>query len=121
MSMGIHGSYGLENYGLNSNYAEQAAKQTEGAKDAKDAEPKAAKREPEKREEVCVGNTDKVDQEIRKLRERKQQIEQQLRSASGDEKKQKELEKRLVQVTAELSQKDTDTYKRQHTSFSAFA
>ena len=36
--------------------------------------------------EKCVTNTDKVDREIKKLKEEKQQLEQQIRSASGDEK-----------------------------------
>jgi hypothetical protein len=68
--------------------------------------------------EKCVGNNDKVEQEIRKLKEKKQQLEQQMQSASGDEKKIQELEKKLRQVEQELSQKDNDSYRRQHTVFS---
>ncbi len=41
-------------------------------------------------------------------------MEQQIRSASGDEKKVRELEKELAQVESELSQKDNDTYRRQN-------
>ncbi len=67
--------------------------------------------------EVCVGNTDRVEQEIRKLKEKKQQLEQQLQSASGDEKKVREVERKLAQVEQELSTKDNDTYRRQHTVF----
>ncbi len=37
--------------------------------------------------EKCVANTDKVDREIKKLKENKQQLEQQIQSASGDGKK----------------------------------
>ena len=66
--------------------------------------------------EKCVTNTDKVDREIKKLKEKKQQLEQQIQSASGDEKKIRELEKTLAQVENELSQKDNDTYRRQNTS-----
>ncbi|GFH92088.1 hypothetical protein IMSAGC002_03353 [Lachnospiraceae bacterium] len=66
--------------------------------------------------EKCVANSDKVDREIKKLKEKKQQLEQQIRSASGDEKKIRELEKKLAQVENELSQKDNDTYRRQNTS-----
>ena len=66
----------------------------------------------------CVGNTDAVDREIRKLKEKKQELEQQLQSAAGDEKKIRELEKKLTLVEQELSQKDNDTYRRQHTVFS---
>ena len=68
--------------------------------------------------EKCVGNNDKVEQEIRKLKEKKQQLEQQMQSASGDEKKIQELEKKLRQVEQELIQKDNDSYRRQHTVFS---
>lgn len=54
--------------------------------------------------EVCVGNTDKVDQEIEKLK-----------------KKKRELEEKLAQVEQELSQKDNDTYRKQHSEFSRMA
>ena len=67
-------------------------------------------------EEKCVANTDKVDREIKKLKEKKQQLEQQIQAASGDEKKIRELEKKLAQVENELSQKDNDTYRRQNAS-----
>lgn len=68
--------------------------------------------------EKCTTNTDKVDREIKNLKQKQQQLEQQIRSASGDEKKTRELEKKLAQVKSELSQKDTDTYRRQHASVS---
>ena len=92
--------------------------------------------------EKCVTNTDKVDREIKKLKEKKQQLEQQIQSASGDEapfghpsmpgsapsearisgnnkeNKIRELEKKLAQVENELSQKDNDTYRRQNASVS---
>ncbi len=70
--------------------------------------------------EKCVTNTDKVDREIKKLKEKKQQLEQQIQSASGDNKENKirELEKKLAQVENELSQKDNDTYRRQNASVS---
>ena len=68
--------------------------------------------------EKCVGNTDKVDREIKKLKEKKQQLEQQIQSASGDERKIRELEKKLAQVENELRQKDNDTYRKQHAEFS---
>ena len=71
--------------------------------------------------EVCIGNTDKVDREIEKLKEKKRELEQQIRSASGDERKIQELEKKLAQVEQELSQKDNDTYRKQHSEFSRLA
>ena len=69
---------------------------------------------PEEPSEKCTANTDNVDREIKKLKEKKQQLEQQIRSAAGDEEKIKELEKKLAQIESELSQKDNDTYRRQH-------
>ncbi len=81
-------------------------------------EPKVSGGSQGEPEEKCVANTDKVDREIKKLKEEKQQLEQQIQSASGDEKKIRELEKQLAQVENELSQKDNDTYRRQNASVS---
>lgn len=81
-------------------------------------EPKVSGNSQGKPAEKCVANTDKVDREIKKLKEKKQHLEQQIRSASGDEKKIRELEKKLAQVENELSQKDNDTYRRQNASVS---
>ena len=52
--------------------------------------------------------------EIKKLKEEKKQILQQLRKADGDAERQAELEKRLAQLDAELQVKDNDTYRKQH-------
>lgn len=73
--------------------------------------------DPDNGEEKCVGNTDKVDREIRELKRKKQELEQQRKQVSGDEKKEKELESKLAQVERELSQKDNDTYRKQHTTY----
>lgn len=72
---------------------------------------------PEDSAEKCTGNTDKVDREIEKLKAKKRQLEQQITAASGDEKKIKELEKKLSRIESELNQKDNDTYRRQHSVF----
>ena len=80
--------------------------------------PKAGGDSQGKPAEKCATNTDKVDREIKKLKEKKQELEQQIQSASGDEKKIRELEKKLAQVENELSQKDNDTYRRQNASVS---
>jgi hypothetical protein len=82
-----------------------------------DKSPKVNAGAPDGGEEKCVGNTDQVDREIRELKEKKKQLEQQIKAASGDEKKMKELENKLAQVEQELAQKDTDTYRRQHSTF----
>lgn len=80
-------------------------------------QPKADPDRPENSEEKCIGNTDQVEREIRKLKERKEQLEQQIQSARSDEEKVRELEKKLAQVENELRQKDNDTYRRQNASF----
>lgn len=80
--------------------------------------PKVFYEDPKKSTEKCTGNTDQVDREIEELKEKKKELEQQIRLASGDEKKVRELENRLAQVESELSQKDNDTYRRQHSTFS---
>lgn len=87
-----------------------------GGDKGKNSEVKSAS--SEKSEEKCTANTDKVEREIRKLKENQQQLEQQIRAASGDEEKVRELERKLAQVEGELSQKDNDAYRKQNASVS---
>ena len=61
----------------------------------------------------CTCNTDKVDREIEKLKKQKQELEQQI-NRETDESKIEDLKAKLAQVEKELSQKDNDTYRRQH-------
>lgn len=84
----------------------------------KNGQPKVGADSPKEDAEKCTTNTDKVDREIEKLKEQKQQLEQQIKAASGDEEKVKELEKKLSQIEGELSQKDNDTYRRQNAEIS---
>lgn len=65
----------------------------------------------------CTVNTDNVDAEIKKLKEEKQKIEQQIQSASSDEDKRQELEQRLSQIESELSAKDNDSYRKKHATY----
>lgn len=105
-------------------------------------DPKVSRNGQGEPEELCAGNTDKVDQEIKRLKEKRQELQQQIQAASGEktpsghsgspgsapakagapddrkENKIRELEKKLAQVEQELSRKDNDTYRRQHTDFS---
>ncbi len=69
----------------------------------------------EPKEETVTGNTDKVDREIKNLRNKAQTLRRKLSSA--DESTAADIERELEQVTAELAQKDNDEYRRQHTVF----
>lgn len=91
----------------------ESAEREQAGKKAVDAD---QDENPKASEEKCVGSTDQVDREIKKLKEQKKQLEQQIKAA-GDEEKVKELQAKLTQVESELSQKDNDTYRRQHTVF----
>lgn len=68
-------------------------------------------------ESECTTNTDKVDREIKKLKEEKKQIEQELKTNQNDEDKRKELEQQLTQVESELSMKDNDAYRKQNATY----
>ena len=61
----------------------------------------------------CTCNTDKVDREIENLTKQKQELEQQI-NRETDESKMEDLKAKLAQIEKELSQKDNDTYRRQH-------
>ncbi len=87
-------------------------------KDKEAAQPNVKPGSREEAAEEVTCNTDAVDREIEKLKSQKQQLEQQIKAASGDGKKVEELEKKLAQVARELSQKDNDPYRRQNAVFS---
>ena len=90
------------------------------AEEAESEQPKGAELKElsdNDRVKVTIGNMDKVKNEIKKLKEEKKQLEQQLKMAAGNEQKTKELKAKLAQVEAELSVKDTDEYKRQHAEY----
>ncbi len=66
--------------------------------------------------DTITANTDKVDREIKALRDKEQVLMQKLRSADGSAAE--DIRRELEQVTAELAQKDNDGYRRQNTVFS---
>ena len=79
-------------------------------------DPEKAAGAPKNPEEKWMGNTDKVDREIEKLKKKQQELKQQL-GTETDEVKIKDLERQLAQVERELKQKDNDTYRKQHSTF----
>lgn len=87
--------------------------------DSSDKSDKSAEKpESEKsKSEECTCNTDKVDRELKRLREKVERLEQQLRSASDEEAA--KLQKQLAGVRSELAQKDNDSYRRSQAEFSS--
>lgn len=96
----------------------EAAGTPKGAE--KDEEPetpgKAAPPGKSGKEEKCTGSTDAVDREIRRLREKREKLEAKLHRET-DETKREALERQLAQVENELRQKDNDSYRRRHATF----
>ena len=78
---------------------------------SKEAAP--AKGESGRKAETCTTNTDKVDREIEKLKEERDQLEQQIRTTK-DPDKAEDLKRQLAQLENELRQKDNDAYRRQN-------
>lgn len=95
---------------------------TEDASDAPDASERnkgaegPEKSGSDKKAKSCTCNTDKVDREIEKLKKQKRELEQQI-NRETDETKAENLKAKLAQVERELSQKDNDTYRRQHATY----
>lgn len=63
--------------------------------------------------ETCTTDTTKVNREIKQLKDKRTELEQQVRSAPNPEKAE-ELSQKLAQVESQLMQKDNDTYRRQN-------
>lgn len=74
---------------------------------------KLAHDDPPKEAGTCTTNTDKVDREIEKLKEERDQLEQQIRTAKAPDKIE-DLKRRLARLENELRQKDNDGYRRQN-------
>ena len=101
----------------NTELSKQVEVSKECAKSANNTEP--SKKADGGEESFCTASTDGVDREIKQLRAEMQQLEQQLASVQGgDNNKREELEKQLKQLKAELSEKDNDSYRKQHASYS---
>ena len=66
------------------------------------------------KKEITKASTDKIDAEIKLLKNKKAQLEQKI--TAGRENPY--LERQLAQIETELRQKDNDSYRRAHASFS---
>lgn len=96
----------------------EAAGTPKGVEKDEEPEPPGKAAPPGKsgKEEKCTGNTDAVDREIRRLREKREKLEAKLHRET-DETKREALERQLAQVENELRQKDNDSYRRRHATF----
>lgn len=81
-----------------------------------DGEAPQAAEQPEEERVTC--NTDRVDAEIRRLKQKQADLQQQMAGAEGDPQRQQSLERQLKQVEDTLRVKDTDAYRKQHSVFS---
>lgn len=84
------------------------------AAEGKYSDPLGRKGEDAPEEETCTTDTDKVDAEIRRLREKLADLQRQLSAAQSQPQQQIRLEKQIAQIQQELQAKDTDSYRRQH-------
>ncbi len=71
---------------------------------------------PERSGEKLTTNTDRVDGEIRELKEQAERLEQKAKEAR-DPAEAERLEKELQAVEAQLQAKDSDAYRRQHADY----
>ena len=86
----------------------------EGAQPGVPAAKESAQPEgPAAKAETATYNTDKVDREIKELKEEIEQLKRQMERES-DPARADQLRKRLAALEAELQQKDSDGYRRQH-------
>ena len=74
----------------------------------------ALKRDKEAQPEKTTTNTDAVDKERERLKEKKAELEEKLRIA--DESERQRIEAELDQVNAELLLKTTEAYRKDHSS-----
>ncbi len=95
--------------------AEDASNASDASDRGKGAE-EPEKSSSDKKAKSCTCNTDKVDREIEKLKKQKQELEKQI-NRETDETKVGDLKAKLAQVERELNQKDNDTYRRQHATY----
>ena len=72
-----------------------------------------AEKTPEQKTEQTTVNTDQVDREIERLKQKKQALEQQLRTAQNEQQREA-LERELQMIESALSFKDNDTYRKQN-------
>ena len=74
----------------------------------------ALKRDKEAQAKKTTTDTDAVDKEIERLKEKKAELEQKLHTA--DESKRQQIEAELNQVNAELMLKTTELYRRENSA-----
>ena len=103
----------VRNMRIGSISGDQPYAQTEGLSPAEGMPaPEKEKVSGEKSETTTI-NTDQVDREIERLKQKKQSLEQQIRAAQNEQQREA-LERELRMIESALSFKDNDTYRKQN-------
>ncbi|MBR0092421.1 MAG: hypothetical protein IJP92_12055 [Lachnospiraceae bacterium] len=92
---------------------EQSYRPAEAKEAAEAVDRPGAEKTPEQKTEQTTVNTDQVDREIERLKQKKQALEQQLRTAQNEQQREA-LERELQMIESALSFKDNDTYRKQN-------
>ena len=93
--------------------APELPRETDETPDGSQEPDKAAPQKGGKKPETCTVNTDQVDREIKKLKEKRKELQQRIQREQDPDKK-RQLEKQLSQIESELKRKDNDNYRKQH-------
>ena len=92
---------------------EQSYRPAEAKEAAEAVDRPGAEKTPEQKTEQTTVNTDQVDREIERLKQKKQALEQQLCTAQNEQQREA-LERELQMIESALSFKDNDTYRKQN-------
>ena len=92
---------------------EQSYRPAEAKEAAEAVDRPGAEKTPEQKTEQTTVDTDQVDREIERLKQKKQALEQQLRTAQNEQQREA-LERELQMIESALSFKDNDTYRKQN-------
>lgn len=87
-----------------------------GGEPSEPEEAPKSERDKEAGDTKCTVNTDRVDAEIKKLKQEKQETERRLQAEEDTDKRVK-LEQQLKSLEMELQTKDNDAYRKQHASY----
>ena len=115
---GLTGKDGTDT--VKGNTVDDMLAQLKEAKESQAEQLAKIREERKNKEEVTTADTDDADKEVRKLKNSRQNLMSQIRAEQNDDKK-SELEEMLRSLDTEITRRDNDAYRRQHSHFSAKA